>query len=121
MAFFFLILYITVHARILREGALGFARYSPMRERGCRLDERWRRTRERTDSPLTSQRPRFRQHRLNGLYHACMNLLPCRDDAKIPAERAAKTKVERAPKIIRDDSTGLFDEERPRGMILKPT
>jgi len=50
-----------------------------------------------------------------------VDLLPRRDDAKIPAERAAETKVKRTPKIIRYDSASLFDEERPRSVILKPT
>jgi hypothetical protein len=64
------------------------------------------------------RRRKLCQHRLNGLYHLRVGLLPCRDDAKIPAECAAETKVKRTPRIIQDHSASLF-EERPRGVILK--
>jgi hypothetical protein len=63
----------------------------------------------------------LRQHSLNGLYHLRMHLLPRRDNTKIPTERAPKAKVERTPARIRDDAAGLFDEERPRRVVLART
>ena len=60
-----------------------------------------------------------RQHRLNGLYHLRVHLLPRGNHTKICTERATETEVEWAPTRIGDDSASFFDEERPRGMVLR--
>ena len=48
-----------------------------------------------------------------------MDLPPRGNNPKILTERAPEAKVERPPAIVRDDATGLFDEERPRRVVLR--
>ena len=62
----------------------------------------------------------LRQRRTNSRNHLRMYLLPRRNNAKVLAERSSKSKVQRAPIIIRDDTAGLFDKQRSRCMVLPP-
>ena len=41
------------------------------------------------------------------------------NNPKILTERAPEAKVERPSPIVRDDAAGLFDEERPRRVVLR--
>ena len=59
-----------------------------------------------------------RQDGLNGLDYLSVDLLPRRDNTKILAERASETKIEWATFQIRDDPSGLLDEQRSRCVIL---